>query len=72
MLSRHTECAYYFGGQLRERATEMQVEVVKPRHRNPADGQGGPNHWEVWLRDPEGYAVVLASPDGSACGEWKG
>jgi ubiquinone/menaquinone biosynthesis C-methylase UbiE len=25
-----------------------------------------PNHWECWLRDPDGYTVVLASPDGSA------
>src|SRR5262249_3237589 len=24
----------------------------------------GANHWECWLRDPDGYAVVLASPDG--------
>jgi hypothetical protein len=39
---------------------------VIPRHRNPPDGDGGPNHWEIWLRDPDGYTVVLASPDGSA------
>lgn len=48
------------------RASALGAEVVKPRHRNPADGKGGPNHWEIWLRDPEGYSVVLASPDGSA------
>lgn len=48
------------------RAGEMQVEVVLPRHRNPPDGNGGPNHWELWLSDPDGYIVVLASPDGSA------
>jgi catechol 2,3-dioxygenase-like lactoylglutathione lyase family enzyme len=48
------------------RATAMNVEVVLPRHRNPPDGDGGPNHWELWLRDPDGYKVVLASPDGSA------
>lgn len=48
------------------RAEALGAEVVKPRHRNPADGKGGPNHWEIWLRDPEGYSVVLASPDGSA------
>ncbi len=48
------------------RAAALGAEVVKPRHRNPADGKGGPNHWEIWLRDPEGYSVVLASPDGSA------
>ena len=53
------------------RAAEMKVEVVLPRHRNPPDGNGGPNHWEIWLRDPDGYTVVLASPDGSADGNWK-
>jgi hypothetical protein len=42
------------------------VDAVKPRHRNPPDGSGGPNYWEFWLRDPDGYTVVLASPDGSA------
>ena len=49
-----------------KRAAELKATVLKPRHRNPASGQGGPNHWEIWLRDPEGYGVVLASPDGSA------
>jgi hypothetical protein len=34
-------------------------------------GNGDPNHWEIWLRDPDGYTVVLASPDGSADGDWK-
>jgi len=48
------------------RSQEMKAEVVLPRHRNPPDGDGGPNHWEIWLRDPNGYTVVLASPDGSA------
>ena len=48
------------------RAAELKAEVVLPRHRNPPDGKGGPNHWELWLRDPDGYTVVLASPDGSA------
>ena len=32
----------------------------------PPDGDGGPNHWECWLHDLDGYTVVLASPDGSA------
>jgi predicted enzyme related to lactoylglutathione lyase len=48
------------------RVQEMAATVVMPKHRNPPDGQGGPNHWECWLRDPDGYTVVLASPDGSA------
>jgi catechol 2,3-dioxygenase-like lactoylglutathione lyase family enzyme len=44
-----------------DRAAEMKAEIVMPRHRNP-----NPSHWECWLRDPDGYIVVLASPDGSA------
>jgi catechol 2,3-dioxygenase-like lactoylglutathione lyase family enzyme len=43
------------------RAREMQIEMKHPPHRNPR-----PNHWECWLSDPDGYSVVLASPDGSA------
>ena len=49
-----------------QRANEMAVEMVMPRHRNPPDGNGGPNHWECWMRDPDGYIVVVASPDGTA------
>ena len=48
------------------RAEALKAEIVMPRHRNPPSGDGGPNHWECWLRDPDGYIVVLASPDGSA------
>jgi catechol 2,3-dioxygenase-like lactoylglutathione lyase family enzyme len=48
------------------RADELKAEIVMARHRNPPDGDGGPNHWELWLRDLDGYLVVLASPDGSA------
>jgi catechol 2,3-dioxygenase-like lactoylglutathione lyase family enzyme len=54
-----------------QRATELGVAVVLPRHCNPPDGDGGPNHWELWLRDPDGYVVVLASPDGTGPGMWK-
>jgi catechol 2,3-dioxygenase-like lactoylglutathione lyase family enzyme len=53
------------------RAKELKAEIVLPRHRNPPDGNGGPNHWELWLRDPDGYGVVLASPDGTADGNWR-
>lgn len=53
------------------RANELGAEIIRPRHRNPPDGNGGPNHWELWLRDPNGYKIVLASPDGSADGNWK-
>ena len=53
------------------RVTELKAEIVLPRHRNPPDGDGGPNHWEIWLRDPDGYKLVLASPDGTADGSWQ-
>ena len=53
------------------RLAELKAQIVLPRHRNPPDGNGGPNHWECWFRDPDGYSVVLASPDGSADGNWK-
>jgi catechol 2,3-dioxygenase-like lactoylglutathione lyase family enzyme len=50
-----------------ERVGELGAEVVLAPHRNPPEGEpGGPAHREIWLRDPEGYAVVLASPDGEA------
>ena len=48
------------------RARELNARIVMDRHRNPPTGDGGPNHWEIWLQDPDGYMVVLASPDGSA------
>jgi len=54
-----------------DRASEMAVEIVLPRHRNPPDGNGGPNHWECWMRDPDGYKVVAASPYGTAGGSWR-
>jgi catechol 2,3-dioxygenase-like lactoylglutathione lyase family enzyme len=43
------------------RARSLGAEVLQDVHVNPA-----PRHWELWLRDPDGYVVVLASPDGSA------
>jgi predicted enzyme related to lactoylglutathione lyase len=49
------------------RASGLGVEVVMASHRNPPSGQGnGPGHREIWLRDPDGYTVVVASPDGEA------
>jgi predicted enzyme related to lactoylglutathione lyase len=38
------------------RAESMQVEVTRPRHWS----ENG--NWELWLKDPDGYAVVLTSP----------
>jgi catechol 2,3-dioxygenase-like lactoylglutathione lyase family enzyme len=42
------------------RAEELKAEVIKPRHRSENA------HWECWLRDPDGYTIVLSSPLGSA------
>ena len=53
------------------RVAELNPPIVLPRHRNPPDHDGGPNHWECWLKDPDGYTVVLASPDGTADGTWR-
>lgn len=51
-----------------ERIAALKAPVVMPKHRNPPEGPGGPDHWECWLRDPDGYTVVVASPDGTAGG----
>ena len=49
------------------RIEKLGAPVVRPVHRNPPDGQGnGPGHREVWLLDPDGYTVAVASPDGEA------
>jgi catechol 2,3-dioxygenase-like lactoylglutathione lyase family enzyme len=49
-----------------DRATELDAEIVLGPIRNPPDGDGGPNHRELWIRDIDGYTVVLSSPDGEA------
>ena len=54
-----------------QRIAALNAEILLPRHRNPPDGDGGPNHWEIWIKDPDGYKVVLASPDGTADGSWQ-
>lgn len=54
-----------------ERAEAMNAEVLMARHRNPPEGDYGPNHWEIWLCDLDGYKVVISSPDGTADGAWK-
>ena len=43
------------------RARKLRARIVRKPHVNPA-----PAHREIWLRDPGGYVVVLASPDGEA------
>ncbi|MGH8288921.1 MAG: VOC family protein [Steroidobacteraceae bacterium] len=44
-----------------KRARDLAAEVVLEPHFNPA-----PRHREIWLRDPDGYVVVAASPDGES------
>jgi catechol 2,3-dioxygenase-like lactoylglutathione lyase family enzyme len=44
-----------------ERARSLKATVVEEPHVNPA-----PGHREMWIRDPDGYVVVLASRDGEA------
>jgi catechol 2,3-dioxygenase-like lactoylglutathione lyase family enzyme len=43
------------------RARELGARVVRDVHVNPNAG-----HRELWIADPDGYTVVLASPDGEA------
>jgi len=43
------------------RAGAMGADVVQAAHVNP-----NAQHREIWLRDPDGYLVVLASPFGDA------
>ena len=45
------------------RARSLNAEVVIEPHVNP-----NPQHREMWLRDRDGYVVVLASPDGEPAG----
>ena len=42
-----------------ERARRLGAEIIEEPRFNLA-----PQHREIWLRDPDGYVVVLASPDG--------
>jgi len=43
------------------RAEAMGADIVLAPHVNP-----NAHHREVWVRDPDGYVVVLASPYGEA------
>ncbi len=43
------------------RARGLRAEVIEEPRVNPA-----PRHREMWLRDPDGYVVVICSPDGEA------
>jgi catechol 2,3-dioxygenase-like lactoylglutathione lyase family enzyme len=44
-----------------ERARALRTEIIAEPHVNPA-----PQHREMWLRDPDGYVVVIAGPDGES------
>ena len=44
-----------------ERARRLGAEIIEEPRFNPA-----PQHREIWLRDPDGYVVVVASPDGES------
>jgi predicted enzyme related to lactoylglutathione lyase/catechol 2,3-dioxygenase-like lactoylglutathione lyase family enzyme len=49
------------------RVERLEATVVLPVRRNPPEGGGnGPSHREIWIKDPDGYVVVIASPDGEA------
>jgi predicted enzyme related to lactoylglutathione lyase len=49
------------------RTEQLNAPVVRAPHRNPPEGEGnGPGHREIWIKDPDGYTVVVASPDGEA------
>lgn len=43
------------------RARGLRAEIIEEPHVNPA-----PQHREIWLRDPDGYVVVVCSPDGES------
>jgi len=44
-----------------KRARALGTEIIQEPLFNPA-----PRHREMWLRDPDGYVVVIASPDGES------
>ena len=49
------------------RAEQLNAPIVQAPHRNPPEGKGsGPGHRELWIKDLDGYIVVVASPDGEA------
>ena len=44
-----------------ERARRLGAEIIAGPMFNPA-----PRHMELWLRDRDGYVLVIASPDGES------
>jgi catechol 2,3-dioxygenase-like lactoylglutathione lyase family enzyme len=45
------------------RARALGAPILLDVHRNP-----NADHRELWIRDPDGYTVVIASPDGDRGG----
>jgi hypothetical protein len=44
-----------------EQARALRAQIIEEPHFNPR-----PRHREVWLRDLDGYVVVVAGPDGES------
>ena len=44
-----------------KRARALKAQVIHEPQFNP-----NPRHMEIWLRDPDGYVVVVAGPDGTS------
>jgi hypothetical protein len=44
-----------------KRAQRLDAEIVQGPKFNPA-----PRHMEIWIRDLDGYVVVVCSPDGES------
>ena len=44
-----------------KRANGLGAKIIEGPYVNPA-----PQHREIWLRDPDGFVVVICSPDGES------
>jgi catechol 2,3-dioxygenase-like lactoylglutathione lyase family enzyme len=42
-----------------ERVRSLHAQMILEPHLNPR-----PQHKEMWIRDPDGYVIVISSPDG--------
>jgi hypothetical protein len=46
------------------RTRSLGAQIIEEAHVNPRA-----EHREIWMRDPDGYVVVLAGPDGETRGQ---
>jgi catechol 2,3-dioxygenase-like lactoylglutathione lyase family enzyme len=46
------------------RTRSLGAQIIEEAHVNPQA-----EHREIWIRDPDGYIVVLAGPDGETSGQ---